>query len=189
LLSMLRFWREGLIGALLVALGLVWIGKAMADRQNAKLKTQLGEASALIAREREQVRGATALARAQDAAHAARIERDQSQISEEVANDYETQLGDLRRRYDALRLQRTAAANPGGGAGAAMPGVSAAAGGADGAAGENGLPAPDEQLLRPAPGSPQAICVEIDTLLIASEIALRLRSLQDWVRGQALVDR
>jgi hypothetical protein len=50
-----------------------------------------------------------------------------------------------------------------------MPGFPNAPSGADVASGKGGLPAEDA--------------------LIASEIALRLKALQEWVRGQSLVER
>jgi hypothetical protein len=165
-----RFWREGLIAGLIVAMGLLWLGKATADRRSHRLGERLGEARQLIARERAAVRAATVLARAQDEARAARTERDQAKVSQEVTDDYQTKLGDLRRRHDAWRLhERAAAAAGGGGRGAGMPGLPDAARGADGAADKDRLPAADA--------------------LIASEQALRLKALQSWVAGQAEIDR
>ena len=170
IMAALRLWREGAIGALLIALALLWIGKGMTERQNVRLKSELGQAEALIEQERALARSRAAQAKAEDQAHAARVERDQDRVSKEVSNDYQIQLGDLRRRYDALRLHAAApAADPDGGGAQTMPPISVAARGADGAAGEDRLPAADA--------------------LIASEQALRLKALQDWVRGQEAVER
>jgi hypothetical protein len=166
-----RFWRQGVIGALLLAIAALWIGKAVVERQNGRLKAALAEANQMIEQERAEVRAKTALARALDAERAARVERDQAQISKEVQSDYQAKLDDLRRRHDALRMRQSgqAAADRGGGGTAPMPGLSGAAGGADGAADEDRLPGEDA--------------------LIASEQALRLQALQDWVKGQQAVER
>ncbi|MGE5722448.1 MAG: hypothetical protein ACM3YM_08290 [Sphingomonadales bacterium] len=170
LLTVLRRWRESAIGALLIALALLWFGKNAAERHVRDIEGRLRDAAATLAREREEVRSRTALAKAEDAARAARVERDQSRVSQEVSNDFQKQLADLRRRDDALRLsRRAAAADSGGGGGAPVPGLPDAARGADGPAGQDGLPAADA--------------------LIASEQALRLKALQDWVRGQAGIER
>ena len=170
IMAALRMWREGAIGALLIALALLWIGKGMTERQNARLKSELNRADALIEQERALARSRTAQAKAEDQAHAARVERDQDHVSKEVSNDYQIQLGDLRRRYDALRLHAAApAADPDGGGAKAMPQIPVAARGADDATGEDRLPGADA--------------------LIASEQALRLQALQDWVRGQEAVER
>lgn len=170
IITALRLWREGAIGALLIALALLWIGKGMTERQNARLKSELNRAEALIEQEHALARGRTAQAKAEDQAHAARVERDQDHVSKEVSNDYQIQLGDLRRRYDALRLHAAASTpNPDGRGAKAVPPIPVAAGSADGAPGEDGLPDADA--------------------LIASEQALRLKALQDWVRGQEAVER
>jgi hypothetical protein len=167
-------WREAAIGLLLAALALTWVGKAMTERQNGRLKAALTEANQTIERERAEVRARTELAQALDTARAARVERDRARISKEVQSDYQAKLDDVRRRFDALRLRAAAAAGAdrGGGTAAAMPGVPGAAGGADGAAGEDRLPAHPSTELRAGDA------------LIASQQALRLEALQAWVRRQ-----
>lgn len=118
---------------------------------------------------------ARAKAKASDQANVIRVERTQTQVNEETSNDYQKKLADLRRRADALRLRRPAtAANPGGGGKPRVSGVPDAAGGPDGASGENGFP--DGRL-------------DAADALIASEQALRLQALQEWVRRQAAIDR
>jgi hypothetical protein len=170
LIGIVRWWRESLIGALLIAIGMLWLGRAMTEQQNDKLKTALQEANLTIDRERATVVNRTAQARAEDAAHAARVERDQDQVSMEVSDDYQRQVADLRRRYDALRMHTAAAAaDRSGGTGTAVPEIPDAASDTDGPAREDGLP-PDDAL-------------------IASEQALRLQALQQWVRGQTEVER
>jgi hypothetical protein len=166
MIALLRFWKQGLLGLLLLAFALMWASKAAIERQNGKLKQQLAEASRMIVRIEEQVRARTEQARMQDLANAAQAERHQQEISREIANDYQTRLGDLRRRYDAIRMRTgEARADPGSRGNPDLPGVSPAAAGTDAPSGENGLPPADA--------------------LIASEQALQLKALQEWVRGQA----
>lgn len=170
MIAAIRLWREGLVGALLVALGLIWLGKAQTERRNHRLEASLAAAGRVIEQERASVRAASARARAEDAARAARAERDQERISRETASEYQKQIADLRRRADALRVQLApAGADSGGRGGPAVSGLPDAPGRADGAAGQAGLPAEDA--------------------LIASEQALRLKALQDWVRAQGQVER
>jgi signal transduction histidine kinase len=80
------------------------------------------------------VRAAADLARAADQAKAARVEAAQRTINERTAHDFETRLAAARARANALgaqrlRLQPEAAADPGAGRAASLPGVPAAAGG------------------------------------------------------------
>jgi hypothetical protein len=114
-------------------------------------------------------RRAAELARAQDQAHAARVERDQSVISQEVSHDYQARLADLRARYDALRLQRVhapAAADPGTGRATDLPEAAAGAGGAAPAAGEEGL---------------SLDATSLDWRYVCSAQAEQLDALIDWV--------
>jgi hypothetical protein len=78
----------------------------------------------------------------------------------EKASDHRKELDDLRRRYDALLRLRAgkATAVASGGGNSAVPAVPGAAPGADDPALQDGL--------------------------LASEIALRLKALQEWVRAQ-----
>ena len=178
MIGLIRFWREGAIGVLLIAIGLAWLAKAGAERQSARLARALAEAKRTIEIDRAQIRAKTALAQAEDAAHAAGVEREQAAISQETSSDYQKQIADLRRRHDALRLRgRTAHADSSGGGSPPMPGIPDAAGGADGATRQDGLPS------AAAPG------LGTGDALIASEQALRLKALQDWVAAQAAVER
>ena len=114
-------------------------------------------------------RAAADTARAQDKANADRVAAEQQAINERTANDFEARLAAA--RADAaqrLRVDAQAAADPGTGRSASMPRLSAAAGRAAQAAGEDRLPAPDA--------------------LIATEQAIQLDELIKWVRAQAAVD-
>ena len=165
MIAALRLWREALIGMLLLAIAGLWLARGAAEHRAELLTRDLAEARTALDRTRQDVRAATELARAKDQARAAEAERDQQTISLEVQHDYSKQLADLRSRYDALRLRAAASsADPGRGGGAAVPGLPEAPGSTDGSADEARLPAEDA--------------------LIASEQALRLKALQDWVRGQ-----
>ncbi len=151
-------------------IALLMIAKAAETRRALKWEMRASQEAAAHAATIARVRQASAEARAGDAANVIRVERSQSAISQETDRDYQAQLAAVRRRYDALRLRTgTAQADPGGGGGAAMPGVPGAAGGADGAAAEDGLLAQDA--------------------LIASEQALQLEALQHWVSRQATIAR
>lgn len=175
MIGFIRMWRESLIGLLLLAVAGAWLSRNAAEQRSAALRAQLTASRLLLEHEREAVRRAAALAEAEDAANAARAERDQIRVSQEVNDDYVAQLAELRRRYDALRVRsRAAGASPGGGADAPVPGLSHAPGGAYDPAAEAGL-------------SSGGRALEDSDALIASEQALRLRALQEWVRGQARV--
>jgi hypothetical protein len=113
------------------------------------------------------VRRATAQAKADDAAHALKVERDQTNRTQEVSSEYQARLADLRRRYDALRMQpgpaKVGLGNSGGGGAAPVPGLPEPAGGPDAAA------APDR--------------------FNAEANALQLEELQRWIREQQAVPR
>lgn len=111
-------------------------------------------------------RKAAAEAAAQDRANALRVEREQKEITDAVSTDYQAKLAALRVRYDSMLAK--APANPRGGGIARVPETSPAAGRPDAAAADHGF--------------------SLDARLIASEQALQLQALQEWVRQQAAVD-
>jgi len=121
-------------------------------------------------------RAATDTARAEDRANSARIAAEQHTINERTEHDFETRLADARATAARLseRLRASpAAADPGSGGTAPVPGLSAAPRSAPQAAGDNRLP--DDRL----PDS---------AALIATEQAIQLDELIVWVRKQAAVD-
>jgi len=169
-LMLLRFWREAIIALLVLACGaqLLRVRGLKSDLQEARQQTRDEKAAHTLTI--ANVRAAAEKARADDAAHARRVERDQNNVSTEVSRDYQEQLVDLRRRYHALRMRLgKTPADPGGAGVEAVPGLPGSAARPDGAAGQDGLPAEDA--------------------LTASEIALRLQALQDWITGQLGVER
>ncbi len=95
------------------------------------------------------------------------VERQQTQITEEVSRDYQSRISELRQRYaDLLRRQSGAGAGAAGGP-AGLPAPGNGAGRPDGAATDPGL--------------------SLAERYIATEQAIRLEALQEWVRRQAAV--
>jgi hypothetical protein len=113
-------------------------------------------------------RAAADAARAADQANAGRVAAEQRAITERTSNDFEARLAVARARADELRVQPQAAADPGAGRSASVPGIPPTVRGAAQNPGQNGLPA--------------------DDALIATEQAIQLDELVKWVRAQAEVD-
>ena len=110
-------------------------------------------------------------ARAADRAASERARMQQQAINERSSHDYEVRLADARARARALRLPSetgAAATNPRSGGAAAMPRLYPAPGGPVGTTEENRLPAADA--------------------LTATEQAIQLDELINWIRAQAEVD-
>lgn len=130
-------------------------------------------------------RAATAEAELADRTNADRVLTEQQTITRNIVDDYQEQLADVRARAAALdlRLRQRAEAGAGQGSGAAAylsrPG--SATEGAAAASGEAGLPAGDID--------PQSACaLSLEDAVTATEQALQLDALIDWVEAQALVD-
>lgn len=113
-------------------------------------------------------RAAAEQARAADKANAERVKTEQAAINKESTNDLQARLADARARFERLRRDAQAAANPGGGGTAPVPGVPAGPGRAGETAGENRLSDADA--------------------LIATEQAIQLDELIKWVKRQAGVE-
>lgn len=154
-----RLLTGGLAIALAISCAMLWAEQ----RHSAKWEKRAGEWQAAHDKLEANIRAKTALAQAQDAAAVANEKATRTQISMEKASDHRKELDDLRRRYDALLRLRAgaAAADNGSGGSAAVPVVPGAAPGVDDPALEDGL--------------------------LASEIALRLKALQEWVKAQQAV--
>lgn len=164
-------------GAIGVGLLLVIIGLSarllIVERQNGKLNAALIECGRTLDNERQAVRDKAAIARAEDAANKARVERDQVTVSKEEISGYQNRISDLRRRADALGMQLAKArAAAGGGGSAPVPGLPAPAGGADGAAGDHDAGAAADDLAY---------------RLACAEQGVRLETLQQWNRRQAAI--
>jgi hypothetical protein len=113
-------------------------------------------------------RAAADQARAADAANAERVAAEQRVINQRSQNAFETRVADARARAERLRLESGGPADPGPARTASVPGLPAAAGRAAQAAGEDRLPPADA--------------------LTATEQAIQLDELIQWVRAQARVD-
>lgn len=114
-------------------------------------------------------RAATEQARASDQANAERVAAEQRSINERTTNDFEARLAAARSLAQRLRGEAAgAAADRGAGGAAPVPGLSAASGGPAQAAGQDRLPQPDA--------------------LTATEQAIQLDELIEWVKAQAAVD-
>lgn len=113
---------------------------------------------------------AAALARADaDARNIARVRAEQKAISERSLHDFQSRLADARAAADRLRRGAVQApADPGGAGSPSVPAAGAAAGRADGAAAQDGFPLADR--------------------LIATEQAIQLQALIDWIASQARID-
>ena len=169
----LRFLNiQGIAGiAVSVALGILLLVQKGETRhwrkQSASVEQLYREEQAAFATTVADYRAAATQARAADQANARRVAADQRNISERTEHDFEARLAAARADAQRLRIAAQAAANPGAGRSASMPGLSAGTGGAAEAAGQDGLPPPDT--------------------LIATEQAIQLDELIKWVRAQAQV--
>lgn len=115
---------------------------------------------------------ASAKAQAEAEANAARVKAEQERITDATLASYRADLGALRARYDRLRARDTAAIDPRHPDPSGLPAARDAAGRAAEAPGEDRLPAPG---------------LSLDDALIASEQALQLGALIDWVEAQSAV--
>jgi len=113
-------------------------------------------------------RSAGEQARREDAANAERVRGEQAKINEETSNDFEMRLAAARARAGELRDGSQASAHPGTDGDAPVPALSAAASSPHQAAGQDGLPE--------------------DDALIATEQAIQLDELINWVQRQHAVD-
>jgi hypothetical protein len=113
-------------------------------------------------------RAAADAARAADRAAGDRARAEQAAINERTANDYETRLAAARVRAGELRRDAQAPAHSSGRGTAAVPALSAAAGGAAATAPQAALPTPDA--------------------LTATEQAIQLDELIKWIRRQSAVN-
>jgi hypothetical protein len=137
-------------------------------KQSAGFEQLYRQEQSAFAATRSNYLAAADAARAADLANAARVAAEQGSINERTAHDFQTRLAAARAAAQRLRVGPPAAADPGSGGNPPVPGLSATAGGAAEAAGEDRLPQSDA--------------------LIATEQAIQLDELIKWVRRQAAVD-
>ena len=120
-----------------------------------------------------------------DRANVKRVKAEAATESKEIVDDLEIRLSDARQRADAaeqrLRGQANAPARASGGAAAGMPALSRTATGVGQAACDCGLPATG--IAAGADGD-----MSIQERLIATEQALQLDALIQWVNAMGLID-
>ena len=165
-------WLYRILGAALAAAALLWLVQSRDHWRDTARANELRfqQEHAAHAATVANYRAAAEQARLEDAANLARVRADQAAISERTANDFETRIDSARAAARSLREQAAAAAaHPGAGRGASVPGVPTPAGGAAQAAGEDRLPQSDR--------------------LVATEQAIQLDELIKWVRAQAGVEQ
>ena len=158
----------GLSIVMLLYIGVLHFQKAGLKRHVASIEMQLKAEKLSHENRKLTYERAAEKARADDAANQVRVERQQSHISQETSREYQTKLADLRRRFERLRSGE-APGDQGGSGSEAVPRFP------DGTAGPS--PASQEDRLPP------------EDALIASEQALQLQALINWVLGQQGVDR
>lgn len=177
-------WRNGplLICALMWAAHALILNPALRDARDRALAAEKTARSAL----QQTVNGyrvAERLARSKAEMNVARVETEQAEITQEIVDDYEARLADARARAGRIygpggMYGAAPARTAGSGAGAAgVPGIPSAPGPAGAAAGEDRFP--------PAGAEPGALT--LPDALIATEQALQLQALIDWVEQQAAV--
>ena len=138
-------------------------------KQSARFEQLYHEQQSALSTTVSNYRAAAEQASAADHANAERVEADQRAINERTENDYQARLAAAHSLARRLRDQSaSAAADPRGGPGAPVPGLPAAAGGPAEAAAQDRLPDPDAEL--------------------ATDQAIQLDELIQWVRKQAAVD-
>ena len=154
--------------ALLVMLTVQKLEAAHWKKQSESFEQLYQQEQAAFATTVANARAAADQARAADAVNAARVAADQQAITERTSNEFEARLAAARVRADQLRFQPQAASDPGAGRSASMPSLPAAASRAAQVSREDRLSAADA--------------------LTATEQAIQLDELIEWVRAQANVD-
>jgi hypothetical protein len=174
-MTLLRFLNlQGIAGiAVSLALGILLVIQKGETRH---WKTESGRFEQLHRQEQSALSGTIAnyraaaqQAEASDKANAERVAAEQSAINERTSNAYEARLAAARSFAQRLRAPAsTATADPGGRAATSVPRLPAPAGGAARAAAQDRLPHSDA--------------------LTATEQAIQLDELIEWVKAQASVD-
>jgi hypothetical protein len=170
---MMTFLPDRLALKLIIGIGCaLLLALLVQDRNRWKAKTahyaeQLAGERAAHAATIANYRAAADQARRADAANAARVKAEQAAINQRSKHDFQTRIAAARAADQRLRRNQGAAADRGGGRAAPLPGLSAAAGRAAEATGEDRLS--DQERL------------------IATEQAIQLDALIQWVIDQGQV--
>ena len=162
-------------GSILLAVVVILGGALVAEKLgHADTRGELADMTALHQAEKSahkltvaNYRAAAEKARREDAMNKLRVERERRAEAERIERDYQARLADARARYERLRDQLKAGTNPGTPGAAPVPGLPGSPGGADGPAEEDGFSLLDR--------------------LIATEQAIQLDGLQQWIRAMQRV--
>lgn len=181
-------WRHAAITMLgaICAVQLIWIEPALRDRiadrtfERDTARQERNDERAAHRKTKTEYRDAQAEAARLEQKRIERVKAEQQEITDAVEADYRRQLAGLHARAEQLRGQilRTGAGAAGAGRGIEMPGLSTASGRTAEAAGDRGFPAPF--------GRSAAEQLERD--VIASEQAIQLNALIDWLLKQNAID-
>lgn len=136
-------------------------------KEGARFESLYRDGEVRLAAQAADFAAAAERARADDRANAVRVIATQQSINRSSLDDYQARLADLRARADSVR-QAASAGDRSHAGGPAVPGISTAPGGTDAAADQDRLPAEDA--------------------LTASEQAIQLDALINWVRAQSSID-
>lgn len=143
------------------------------DRARAELAAIKSEFAATVESYSRAAEAAKRLASLRDQ----RVASEQAAITRRIVDDYEDRLADARARAERLRQQLAPAGGVRAGADQ-LPATGTAAGRADEAAGAQGFPADAGVLAE----------LTIEERLVATEQAIQLDALIDWVEAQAAVN-
>jgi hypothetical protein len=163
-----RFWWA-------IPLALLLVGNALTRHKLAERTAQLEAERTAHAQTIVNHQAAVIEARRLDAANVARVKAEQAAVTREITDGLEARLADARARHD--RLRAALAAGAGGRTDAPVPGAGGPAARVDEAPGADGLPA-----------TLTAASLNLEERLLATEQALQLDALIDWIEGQAEVD-
>lgn len=173
-------WRNGPLLMLgILALGHIFVIDPNLREQRDKVIGERNAERTAHQKTKTDYREAQAEAARQEQKRIERVKAEQQEITDAVEADYRRQLAGLHARAERLREQlQSGTGVAGAGTSIAMPRLSAAGSGSAEAAGDNGLPAafdrdPAEQLERD---------------VIATEQAIQLNALIDWLLKQNAID-
>jgi len=98
-----RWWREGLIAALVVIVALLAMKVEVRTAERDSARTGLAAEQQAHQQTVANARAATAEAQRQAAANVKRVQADQAAITERTVNDYQARLADVDARYERVR--------------------------------------------------------------------------------------
>ena len=106
-----RWWREGLIAALIVAVALLAMKVEVRTAERDSARTSFAAEQQAHHQTIANYRAASAEAQRQAADNVKRVTAEQAQITERTKNEYQARLADVDARYDRLRTQLAARAD------------------------------------------------------------------------------